>query len=122
LKKRPDIPGQEQNDGQQVPDRNVSGCDISIQLAFCGIVTISGARCLVRSYAFPEVGLKICEVLGLCGRGSGSVFWYCIAREKRFQMEKSDATCSSHIISIASEVHHPAPSTHATGTPEAGVF
>jgi len=32
---------------------------------FCRIVILSGARCLVRSYAFLEVGLKNSEVLDL---------------------------------------------------------
>ncbi len=54
---------------------------------------------------------------GLCRRGSCGVLWYCIAREEPFQMEKSDSTCSSRIVSIVPEVHHMTPSTRATGTP-----
>ena len=30
---------------------------------FCHIVTISGTRCLLRSYAFLEVGFSFSEVL-----------------------------------------------------------
>jgi len=52
LNRHPDILARERDDGQQVPDCTVSGRCLGIRLAFFSLVTISGARCLLRSYAF----------------------------------------------------------------------